>query len=468
MSCHVHFCTTSLVRPLHRSFLKAKLRYMSTIHEPRFIPSRLAEVECVEEYRRGGLHPILIGDEFAHGRYKIMHKLGFGGSSTIWLARDQQKQSGGLVTLKAMRADASSKSPNHLPEICVPKSLQAAFPSCGVFQTVEDNFRVLGPNGDHQFLISPLAGPSILAMSDCPGRVSGSRRLRGDLARRVAKQTAEAIYCMHTAGLVHGDLTTSNILFRVSQNVLRWSDDDVYGYLGVPETEEVRTRGGLPREPHAPASLVGCIENSKLTTDASFLEERVLVIDFGQSYAIESPPNDYQPGTVMNYQSPEARFEGRAGLETDVWALGCAIFEIRAGFPLFDSFFGSDTDILRQTVETLGRLPDPWWGSFTERARWFEEDGEPKSAQAQERAGIHIQASKSSIRDKLRSIGTEDDLPDGAEGPMVEKSGVRLLEEEVELLGDLLDKMLRYRPEERIVMEDVVGHPWFKYEGMSV
>ncbi|KAJ7110479.1 kinase-like protein [Mycena epipterygia] len=262
---------------------------------------------------------------------------------------------------------------------------------------------------------------------------------------------------MHTAGLVHGDfarlykspidvnhvdLMTSNILFRVSQNALRWSDDDVYGHLGVPETE-IRTLGGRPWEPHAP-------ENSKLTTDASLFEERVLVIDFGQSYVIASPPNDYQSGTVMNYKSPETRFE-------DVWALGCAIFEIRAGFSLFDSFFGSDTDVLRQTIETLGWLPDPWWGSFAERAR---------CALAQEHPGIHIQALKSSIRTKLHSIGTEDDLPDGAEGPMVEKSGVRLLEEEVELLGDLLDKMLRYRPEERIVMEEVVGHPWFKYEGM--
>ncbi|KAJ7062005.1 kinase-like domain-containing protein [Mycena amicta] len=440
---------------------------MSTgmIYQPRFIPSILDEVEPVEEYRPGGLHPILIGDEFSQGRYKIMHKLGFGGSSTIWLARDKQKQSGGgLVTLKAMRADASSKSPTDLAEICIPKLLRAAFPSCDdVFQTVEDNFRVVGPNGEHRFLVSPLAGPSILAMADCPGRVSGSRRLRGDLARQVAKQTADAIYCMHTAGLVHGDLTTSNILFRVSQDILTWSDEQVYGHLGAPETEEVRTRSGRPRDLHAPEMLTGCIENSKL---ASFLEERILIIDFGQSYAIESPPNDYQPGTVMNYQSPEARFEGRVGLEADVWALGCAIFEIRAGFPLFDSFFGSDIDILRQTVQTLGRLPDPWWGSFTERAQWFDEDGEPKNAHAQEGAGILIQASKSNIRDELRSIGAQDDLPEGVEGSMVEKSGVRLLEEEVELLGDLLDKMLKYRPEERILMREVVGHPWFQYEGM--
>jgi serine/threonine protein kinase len=165
----------------------------------------------------------------------------------------------------------------------------------------------------------------------------------------------------------------------------------------------------------------------------------------------------------MNYLSPEARFEGWASFEADVWALGCAIFEIRAGFPLFDPFLGDDADILRQTVETLGRLPDPWWASFEGRMRLFEEDGEPKSTAVQQHAGVLLQASKSSIRAKLHSIGTQDDLPDVDEGPMVENSGVILLEKEVELFGDLLENMLRYRPKERLGMKEVVGHPWFEY-----
>lgn len=82
---------------------------------------------------------------------------------------------------------------------------------------------------------------------------------------------------------------------------------------------------------------------------------------------------------------------------------------------------GSDTDILKQTVETLGRLSDPWWGSFRERDLWFEEDGEPKSAEAQERAGILLHSSKSSVQDKLRSVGTQDDPPSVDEGPMIER-----------------------------------------------
>ena len=268
--------------------------------------------------------------------------------------------------------------------------------------------------------------------------------------------------------MIHLDLTTSNILFRVSEAVRRWSDAEVYAYLGSPETEEVRARGGQPRGIHAPPELVAPIKTSNFV-HASHLQESVMIGDFGQSYAIASPPRDYQPGTELDYLAPETSFEGRTGLETDVWALGCAIFEIRAGCPLFDPFFSSYTDILVRTVGTLGRLPDPWWGSFEDRAVWFEEDGEPKNVEAQERAQADdelefpFEVPKSSIGEKLRSIGTQDDPPESDEGPMMEKSGVKLDEEEVKLLEDLLRKMLRYRPEERIGMQEVVEHPWFAY-----
>jgi serine/threonine protein kinase len=38
----------------------------------------------------GGYHPVCLGDTFKNGRYKIHHKLGFGGFSTVWLAEDNK------------------------------------------------------------------------------------------------------------------------------------------------------------------------------------------------------------------------------------------------------------------------------------------------------------------------------------------------------------------------------------------
>lgn len=44
--------------------------------------------EWVEDYRPGGYHPVLLGDMFNDGQYKVIRKLGEGSYSTVWLARD--------------------------------------------------------------------------------------------------------------------------------------------------------------------------------------------------------------------------------------------------------------------------------------------------------------------------------------------------------------------------------------------
>ena len=188
-------------------FLTPVLRRASTMVTPRFIPSRLYNIEEIEDYQPGGYHPISIGDIFDQGRYRILHKLGFGGSSTVWLVRDQRegKDQGRIATLKTMRADISSQPPGEIPELAISQTLIQSLPPShsADFQPVDHHFLVQGPNGSHRFLIYPLAGPSILAMSDSPGRVAGSRRLRADLARKVAKQTATTLHHMHSTGVVH-------------------------------------------------------------------------------------------------------------------------------------------------------------------------------------------------------------------------------------------------------------------------
>ena len=46
--------------------------------------------EYVEDYRKGGYHPVHIGDVFRDGQYRIIRKLGYGTFSTVWLARDSK------------------------------------------------------------------------------------------------------------------------------------------------------------------------------------------------------------------------------------------------------------------------------------------------------------------------------------------------------------------------------------------
>jgi len=181
----------------------SQLRSMVTKspRELRYRRPHLDNLEDVEKYRRGGFHPIHLGDVLKGGRYCILHKLGYGGFSTVWLARDKHQDR--LVSLKLLTAEASQEQKElrllrHLDE-----HVQAD-PWRGSVIAILDNFSIDGPNGTHLCYVSQPGGPSLSAISDSPGEVADTRRLRAPLARKLARQLAKAVSMMHDVGIVHG------------------------------------------------------------------------------------------------------------------------------------------------------------------------------------------------------------------------------------------------------------------------
>lgn len=47
-----------------------------------------SDVESVEEYRRGGYHPVRLQDVF-NKRYEVTGKIAYGSYSTVWRAKDK-------------------------------------------------------------------------------------------------------------------------------------------------------------------------------------------------------------------------------------------------------------------------------------------------------------------------------------------------------------------------------------------
>ncbi|KAF4633603.1 hypothetical protein G7Y89_g4511 [Cudoniella acicularis] len=70
-------------------------------------------VENIDDYQVGGYHPIHLGDRLGNaGRYHVIHKLSYGGFSTVWFCRDSQE--GKSVAVKVLTADVSA---NDLPDL---------------------------------------------------------------------------------------------------------------------------------------------------------------------------------------------------------------------------------------------------------------------------------------------------------------------------------------------------------------
>lgn len=155
------------------------------------------DVEYLEGYVPGGYHPTLIGDTFCSGRYTVVHKLGFGGYSTIWLAWDQQRRR--YVSLKILTARASPDS--HEGEVLhyLMKSDHTHSGKRFIPQLL-DQFSFHGPNGHHRCLVGEPAGGSIAQSKED----STNFMFPPDAARSTAAQLLLGLSYLHANGICHG------------------------------------------------------------------------------------------------------------------------------------------------------------------------------------------------------------------------------------------------------------------------
>lgn len=104
-------------------------------------------VEKLEEYQPGGYHPVMVGDVL-HDRYHIVDKLGFGGYSTVWLARGTRLQR--YVAVMINTANCLPRETKVLKALSAPLPLSSpVHPRRGLIPVVLDEFKVRGPNGEH-------------------------------------------------------------------------------------------------------------------------------------------------------------------------------------------------------------------------------------------------------------------------------------------------------------------------------
>ena len=154
------------------------------------------DVEYLEDYRWGGFHPIRLGDYLFNGRYYIVHKLGYGRYSTVWLARDRVENR--YVSLKVITAERSERS----IEVDVRNRLRCGdqhHPGRPFVLSPLDEFHVSGPNGRYLCLISEVTGPSILEVKSA----GEHGMLPIETAQNVTVQLALGLSYIHSCGIVH-------------------------------------------------------------------------------------------------------------------------------------------------------------------------------------------------------------------------------------------------------------------------
>lgn len=119
------------------------------------------EQEDVTQYRRGGYHPIHLGD-ILHERYRVVRKIGWGHFSTVWLCRDLVEET--YVALKVVKS-AQHYTETAADEIRLLEVIKDADPfDCDGREKIVkllNHFTVKGVNGVHTCLVFEALGCSL-------------------------------------------------------------------------------------------------------------------------------------------------------------------------------------------------------------------------------------------------------------------------------------------------------------------
>ncbi|KAI5865309.1 kinase-like protein [Durotheca rogersii] len=433
-------------------------------------------LENIQLYNPGGHHPVHL-DDIIDVRFRVVHKLGNGGCGIVWLCRDITL--GKWRAVKILTADYSSRGNeqrmiDHLRARCTPEELEQNHIAMPL-----DQFWLDGPNGRHLCLVMPILGST----------VSEWREWQDDLkeqtttdTRNVCRQIIKASSFMRSRGICHGDFRPGNILMKIEGDLDHLNDDQIYELMGEPQCYTINTESGEPAGLRAPEYSVAPVVTS-WCEDMSAAS--IAVVDFGEAFLVDRPPKS--TGIPDAYAAPELIFD-RAGVSIencDIWSLACTIYEVRTGSPLFDPILASGGCAVMKEVEIyIGMLPRAYATALAEmmteiRGRSKRDADGPKPQPPQrERPRKEDLQPENTISEKVQRArerlvqGTEysdpfeadlgrDKIYWGANGPEDEEPlQYRYSREEVLEFADLLRRMLRYDPDDRIKFDEILAHPW--------
>ena len=217
-----------------------------------------------------------------------------------------------------------------------------------------------------------------------------------------------------------------------------WSDEQVGHRLGAHQQIRIVRRDGKPLGPEAPPYAVSPGIYRKSGRDPC---DEISIIDFSEASTIMNPR--HQRYTRIELQSPETMLNKTVSQAADVWTFACTVFEIFNNDVLFQTATFTTEDVLSETVEALGKLPQRMWEMWDQRIYYFDEDGG-------KRANLEEPVSLATRIEKMRSR------------PLIARNAEQLEEKDLLGLHTLLQRCLKYEPGERATADDILKMDWIR------
>ncbi len=254
------------------------------------------------------------------GRYRLDRVIGRGAMAVVYRAEDPERDR--EVALKVFASELGR--PDEVARFLREIGLMATLRHPHILPILDSGELAGAPC----FVMPLIAGGTLRQ------RLKRDGRLPLRLATAIARQVAAALAHAHGRGIVHRDIKPANILLAVPADAGTVSSADA---VAVSSTDASAV---APID--APASLAGPDECHALVAD--FGIARMVDETFTERLTFSGAPMGTLP-----YMSPEqARGDRDVDQRTDIYSLGCVLFEMLAGAPLYS---------LREAVSRLRRLP---------------------------------------------------------------------------------------------------------------
>ncbi|KAL3477218.1 kinase-like domain-containing protein [Aspergillus californicus] len=336
-------------RPCNPTSLSAKLLPVATPVEEEHTP----------HYKPQHFYPVRLY-EILNNRYQIAAKIGWGTSSTVWLARD-----------------------------------------------------LYHPGGRHICMVfDPLCEPLWMLKHRFKGKT-----IPIDVLKAVSKVILEGLRYLHTeCHIIHTDLKSDNILMALGNPAILHSiaQDEMNSPSPRKELEDRMIYLSRNQWNLQPEDL-----------------GRTIITDFGLAVHGDGPPNNH-PIQPDGYRAPEVSLGAEWSYSVDIWNMGVLLWDLFQGSGPFDiprSEYSEEAHLAR-IISLLG-APPPDLQRGKNTFRYFDDQGQFR------------------FPDLVGKIDLES-MANDLDG------------DEKSLFIQFILRMLRWKPEDRASVDDLLSDPWFQ------
>ncbi|KAJ5401281.1 uncharacterized protein N7487_007177 [Penicillium crustosum] len=294
---------------------------------PRLPPDIFVDEEISPVYDSKYFYPVRPGDVLAD-RYQTLIKVGWGVSSTVWLAHDLQGHIDTLENIVALKiANNNASSASH--ERDVEEHISTADPSHrgrSHIRTLLDSFEIRGPEGSHWCLVYP---PMREPLSMYQRRFEGRKMPLPLIKTHIRTLLTGLDYLHKECRTVHTDLKLENIMVSFEDPTVL--ADFIDSQLETPMAFKIDSTGRPVYQSH---NNFGPLKSPRSIPQ---------LVDFGLATRLEEDDDwGVWPIQPDHYRAPEVILGNGWQMSVDIWNLGVLLWDMIEGKELFRHIHDQD------------------------------------------------------------------------------------------------------------------------------